>query len=352
MAEQSPYLRLEELLRLKRGQRLTFDQARELIALHERVSADLSLTTELDAAQKAALQELVSRSFNEVYGALPFYRRPPFEFLRRFYQDTPKILYRYRAQLNLVIAVMLIAALAGAAAVLAGDETSPRLMLGPGLVQHFQETVASDESWALAADIPPPVRPVAGAAIILNNSIIAVMSFIVGLLLAYGTLVVVLKNGYMLGYIAALYTVTGAYTGTPELGWYFWAGVLPHGVLEIPAIALSATAGLALGASWMFPGRRTRSRALAETAREVFQLVLAAVILLVIAGLIEGFITPLGGELIVDRSLLTFGERLPVYLAKLLFSVALFGAFFLWLRGGWPRRARRRQFSKQSEAIQ
>jgi len=352
VAEGSPYLRLEELLRLKRGGRLTSEQARELVALHERVSADLSLTAELDAAQKAALQNLVSRSFNEIYGVLPFYRRPPFEFLRRFFLDTPRILYRYRVQLNLVIAVMFIAALAGAAAVLAGDETSPRLMLGPGLVQQFQETVASDGSWALAADIPPRMRPAAGATIILNNSIIAVMSFLVGLLLAYGTLVVVLKNGYMLGYIAALYTVTGAYAGKPELGWYFWAGVLPHGVLEIPAIALSATAGLALGASWLFPGRRTRARALAETAREVFQLVLAAVMLLVIAGLIEGFITPLGGEIIVDRSLTTFSQRLPVYVAKVLFSLALFGAFFLWLRGGWPRRRGRGRFDKRRKAIQ
>ncbi len=298
----NPYTRLKELLALKRSRKLTFEESRELIALHEKASADLSLTGEAQVVEYASLRALVAESFNEIYGTLPFSRRPPFEFLRVFYRRTPEFLYKYRLYLGIILLVMLVPAVADAIAVMTGDTVSPQLVLGSQIVQEFDEIVTGDESWALAADIPPTMRPFASVAIMTHNIVIALVVFVVGILLAYGTLVIVSINGYLLGYISALYVYTGAVTDRPELAWYFIAGVAPHGVLEIPAILLAATAGLAIGVSWIFPGRRQRSQALAETAREVLSLASAAAILLVVAALIEGFVTPLGGGLVVDRS--------------------------------------------------
>jgi len=336
----NPYARLKELLALKRARRLTFEEICELVALHQRAAADLSLLTEADAAGQAALRALVSESFNEVYSSLSFYRRPPLEFLRVFYLRTPEVLHKYRLYCGLAVLAMAVAALAGVSAVLSGDEVSPRLVLSSQLVEYFQDAVGRDQDWALAAGIPPAMRPPASVAIMLNNLQIALVSFLLGILLGYFTLAVVMYNGYMLGYVAAMYLHSAAISGRPELGWYFTAGVGPHGVLEIPAILLAATAGLALGLSWVFPGRRLRSQAFAETARETLLLVSAAALLLVVAGLIEGFITPLGDALVADREFSTFTERFPIYLGKVALSALLLFWLIEWLRRGWQQTGR------------
>jgi hypothetical protein len=64
-------------------------------------------------------------------------------------------------------------------------------------------------------------------------------------------------------------------------------------------------------------------------------LVSAAAILLVLAGLIEAFITPLGAGLVSSHSWSTYGDRMAIYAGKILFAALLFAAFFNWLRGGW-----------------
>ena len=347
----NPYARLKELLELKRAGKLTFEQSRELLSLHERASADLSLASGADAAERASLKALVTESFNEVYGSLPFYRRPPLEFLRVFYSKTPQVLYKYRLYFWLILLVTLVAAASGVLSALAGDDYTPKLIFGNELVEFFQSTVESDGSWALAADIPAPVRPGAGAEIMFRNISIALVSFVVGVLLAYLTLLIIFTNGYLLGYISALYIYTGVLMDKTELGWYFVAGVAPHGVLEIPAILLAATAGLAVGASWMFPGRRTRKAALAETTREVLLLVGASALLLVVAGLIEAFITPLGGGIVVDRMFSTPTERIQIYIGKIVFSTLLLAAFVQWLSSGWAE-ARRAEIASREKGLE
>lgn len=331
----NPYARLKELIQLKQSGKLGFTEVRELIALHERATADLSLAGEKGAAEQETLKSLVAESFNAVYGLLPLYKRPPLEFLRTFYARTPEVLYKYRVQFYAALAAVLLASAFGVVSVLTGDTITPRLVLSPEIIQQFEETVAKDSDWALAASIPEEQRPAASMQIMANNIQIAVFSFILGVIFSYFTLIILFTNGYMLGYISTLYLFTAATTGRPELGWYYIAGIGPHGVLEIPAILLGATAGIAIGASWIFPGRRRRAVALAETAREALLLVSAAAILLVIAGIIEGFITPLGSGLAADRTWSTYGERLPLYAGKIAFSMLLFAAFFAWLRGGW-----------------
>lgn len=331
----NPYARLKELIQLKQAGKLGFNEVRELISLHERAAADLSLAGERGAAEQETLKSLVAESFNAVYGLLPLYKRPPLEFLRTFYTRTPEVLYKYRMQFYAALAAILLASAFGVISVLAGDTITPRLVLSPAIIQEFEETVAKDSDWALAASIPPEQRPAASVEIMANNIQIAVVSFLLGVVFSYFTLIILFTNGYLLGYISTLYLFTAATTGRPELGWYYIAGIGPHGVLEIPAILLGATAGLAIGASWIFPGRRRRSVALAETARETLLLVSAAAILLVIAGIIEGFVTPLGSGLVADRTWSTYGERLPLYIGKIIFSALLFAAFFAWLRGGW-----------------
>jgi uncharacterized membrane protein SpoIIM required for sporulation len=96
--------------------------------------------------------------------------------------------------------------------------------------------------------------------------------------------------------MAALYQSRG-------LGGEFWAWVLPHGVTELSAVCLCGAAGMAIGTALIFPGRHTRLRNLALRGREVALLAMGAVVMFLVAGLIEGVFRQLVQDVAVRWSL-------------------------------------------------
>ncbi|WP_432979703.1 stage II sporulation protein M [Dactylosporangium sp. CA-233914] len=73
----------------------------------------------------------------------------------------------------------------------------------------------------------------------------------------------------------------------------FFGLIIPHGLLELTAVFVGAGVGLRIGWSWVAPGPlRTRGRALAETAMEGMLIALGLVAVLLVSGLLEGFVTP------------------------------------------------------------
>jgi uncharacterized membrane protein SpoIIM required for sporulation len=68
--------------------------------------------------------------------------------------------------------------------------------------------------------------------------------------------------------------------------------VAPHGSIELPAIFLAGGAGLILGRGLLEPGTLPRRDALAEAGGRAIRLVLGVIPILVVAGVIEGFISP------------------------------------------------------------
>ncbi len=125
------------------------------------------------------------------------------------------------------------------------------------------------------------------AQIFTNNIGVTFLAFAGGLLLGVGTLFVLLQNGMLLGVVAGL--AIGAGNGRP-----FFELVVAHGVLELSCIVVSGTAGLRLGWAIIDPGTRPRGVALREDARAAIEIVLGTAPWLVIAGLVEGFLTPSG----------------------------------------------------------
>jgi hypothetical protein len=97
------------------------------------------------------------------------------------------------------------------------------------------------------------------------------------------------------------------------------AFVAPHGILELSAICIGAAGGLLVAAAMLIPGNRSRQRAFAENARRAMHLLAAAALMLVVAGSIEGMISPI--------------PYWPVSL-KLVVSAATLVLMILYLRGG------------------
>jgi len=95
----------------------------------------------------------------------------------------------------------------------------------------------------------------------------------------------VLANGVILGIVAQIVT--------NDISWtFFFLGILPHGVIEIPVLIISAAIGMRIGklAVWRIFRRHKNFRK--EWTKAIKFYILILVPLLFIAALIEAFITP------------------------------------------------------------
>jgi uncharacterized membrane protein SpoIIM required for sporulation len=86
--------------------------------------------------------------------------------------------------------------------------------------------------------------------------------------------------------------VVGAACGTHGMSQALWSFVVGHGSLEIPAILIAGAAGLRIGTGILFPGGYTRRDSIRIAGREAVKLELGTIPLLIVAGLVEGFISP------------------------------------------------------------
>jgi uncharacterized membrane protein SpoIIM required for sporulation len=127
--------------------------------------------------------------------------------------------------------------------------------------------------------------PEVAAEIIFNNVRISFLAFAGSVTLGAGTIYIIAYNGLMVGGVGALYTNAG-------FGYDFWATVAPHGVIELTAIQIAGGAGLLVAAGVLFPGRLRRRDAIKANARRAATLIWGVASMLLVAGTIEGFISP------------------------------------------------------------
>ncbi|MCG8349896.1 MAG: stage II sporulation protein M [Chloroflexales bacterium] len=128
-------------------------------------------------------------------------------------------------------------------------------------------------------------RTASASFIMTNNIRVAFLAFAGGVLLGTLSLFVLAQNGILLGSIAG---AAQQFDFADNL----WGFVAAHGVIELSVIFIAGGAGLQLGWSILRPGLYTRRAALVIATNRAFQLLLGCVPLLVIAGTIEGFISP------------------------------------------------------------
>lgn len=148
--------------------------------------------------------------------------------------------------------------------------------------------------------IPVTNQAAFASAIFTNNIRVSFLAFAGGVLAGLGTVAVLLYNGMVLGVIAGMIIASGNGERFAEL-------VIPHGVLELSCIVVVAAAGLRIGWALVEPGLEPRSGALVTATREAVEVVLGTIPFFVIAGLVEGFVTPrglgVGGAAIVGVAL-------------------------------------------------
>jgi uncharacterized membrane protein SpoIIM required for sporulation len=118
-----------------------------------------------------------------------------------------------------------------------------------------------------------------------NNIQVSVIAFAGGAAAALPGVVLLAFNGLNLGVAGGVFADAG------QLGKFFGL-ITPHGLPEITAIVVAGGAGLRIGWAMLAPGDRRRGDALAEEGRRAIALVMGCALLFVVAGAIEGFVTP------------------------------------------------------------
>ncbi|HEX8242469.1 MAG TPA: stage II sporulation protein M, partial [Longimicrobium sp.] len=160
------------------------------------------------------------------------------------------------------------------------DLLPPQMM---ARAEEAEQRQARGEGYVEAEDFGG--HTVMSSEIMSNNVQVTFLAFAGGALLGLGTVLVLIYNGVSLGAVAAVFANFGA-------NLHLWSFVLPHGIIELTAICIAGGAGLWLGSAVLLPGRTTRREALVVRGREAVSLIGGTAVMLVVAGTIEGFISP------------------------------------------------------------
>lgn len=141
-----------------------------------------------------------------------------------------------------------------------------------------------------------------------HNSRVAIFAFALGFAFCIPTVLLLLYNGLVLGAFVALYV-------DRDLGFEIGGWLIIHGATEIFAIVLAGAAGLHIGKAMAFPGGNTRIDAASKAGQTAGILMAGVIIMLLLAGLLEGF-----GRQLITSDFLRYGIGLT--------TLALWCAYF------------------------
>jgi uncharacterized membrane protein SpoIIM required for sporulation len=273
-AHQPDWKRLDTLVKRRRA--LTGAEVDELVTLYQRTATHLSVVRSAghDPALVAGLSSRVARARGAVTGS----HVPAWKAVARFAVISfPAMAYRARWWwLGTALGSILVAVLLGwwiARSPVIQAELLPRAAVRQLVNHQFQDYYSQYAATSFAADVWT------------HNVVVGALSLISGVLLGLPTLWLLFGNALNVGVDGGLMFAHGK-------GGLFFALILPHGMLELTAVFLAAAAGLRLGWCVIDPGPRPRSRALAEEGRAAVTIALGLIVVLLISGVIEAFVTP------------------------------------------------------------
>ncbi|TDB87677.1 stage II sporulation protein M [Actinomadura sp. KC216] len=272
-AHNADWQRLEWLI--NRGRRLTGAEADELVELYQRTATHLSVvrSSSPDPQLVGRLSSLVARARAAVAGA----QAPLWRDVTRFATVSfPAAAYRMKwwwlgnaflgNLLALALAIWVVHSPDVQASIAPPDEI--RELVEHDFANYYTEHSAS--SFAFQVWV--------------NNAWVSAVALIFGIMLGIPTVYVLLLNQINLGLTGGLMFAYGK-------GDVFFGLILPHGLLELTAVYLACAGGLKLGWTVIDPGRRRRGQALAEEGRAAVSIAIGLIAVLLVSGLIEGFVT-------------------------------------------------------------
>ena len=262
------------------------DGVRDFVAEYRDLAADLA---RLQTAARGREREEVfylSRLMAGAHNLLYRGRSLTFKDVwRTFAVDAPREVRRSLGPIGLA-AVLMFGPAAIAYTAVVQDPSVASVFIPAGMLDRAEDGVRRAKTGRGYISDPELFRPVMATSIIANNVQVTFAAFAMGIAFGIGTVIVLVTNGVSLGGVFGLY----ASKGIASLLLKF---VAPHGVLELTAICIAGGAGFLLAAGLLVPGNRPRGEALRENGRRAIRLVAASTVLLLVAGTLEGFVSPI-----------------------------------------------------------
>lgn len=258
-----------------RQRRLSGAEAEELVTLYQRVGTHLAAlrAAGADPVSIGRLSGLIADARGAVTGAqAPVWR----DISKYFLVSFPAALYASRRWWVTIGLLFYLVAAWTAWRVLAHPEVIDSIGTPDQikqLVEHDFESYYSDNP---AQDFALRVW--------INNATISAAVLALGILLV-PSVFILWDNAVNVGASAGLMIAN-------DRGGIFFSLITPHGLLELTAVFVATAAGLRLGWSWIVPGARTRMQAVAQTGRATIGMAIGLAAVLLVTGLIEGFVTP------------------------------------------------------------
>jgi uncharacterized membrane protein SpoIIM required for sporulation len=280
LQKRRPYwARIDELIaRSGRNgvQALSHSELQELALLYRQTASDLATIRE-DASSRNLthyLNQLLGRAHNLIYMG----RRSRKAGILTFYRETfPEVFHETLPYTFAAFAIFFVLAAAGMMMAVV-DPRFQQYLLGSDMM----DTIAKHEMWTHSLIT---VKPLASSAIMTNNLTVSFTTFALGITAGIGTVWMLALNGLLFGVVSAACWEAGM---TNQL----YSFVAPHGVLELPAIFIAGGAGLLLAKGLLFPGNLPRKDSIAREGGRAVRLVLGIIPMLIVAGTIEGFVSP------------------------------------------------------------
>jgi uncharacterized membrane protein SpoIIM required for sporulation len=278
-ARKSYWSRLEHIIE-RSGRRgvasIPYQELQELALLYRQVAADLASVREDPSSRR--LSEYLNRLLAMAHNLIYMGRRSSSPGILTFYRSVFPAVFRENLDYFAVAAIVF------ATGVLVGflaslvDPSFQRFFLGPAM----SATIDRREMWTHSI---VAIKPLAASGIMTNNLTVSFAAFAFGITAGIGTLYLLLANGLLMGVISAACWQAG-------MSFQLWEFVAPHGVLELPAIFIAGGAGFLIARGMLFPGRLPRRDAIVLYGGQAVKLILGIIPVLVVAGTVEGFISP------------------------------------------------------------
>jgi len=274
--------RLEELLQLLDRmtlRKLHREEVKELGRIYRRTASDLAIARaeSRDPRLVNYLNSLVIRAHGRIYRADAQGGKRIGRFFTHDFPQTFRRTWRYTATAFAVFAIF-------TAIAFFGTRNDPEFSQFAGISPYFREVVINHRThwWERLNE----ANQIGSTAIFTNNIRVTFYAFALGAIFGLGTLYVLASNGASFGAIIAL-TYRAGFGNDLLLGF-----VISHGVIELTCIFIAGGAGLLIGTALLMPGNLSRADALKSRGLDAVLLIIGCIPLLVVAGIIEGFISP------------------------------------------------------------
>ncbi len=278
---------------------LTLDETRRFHQLYRRAAADLAkiATFSSEPATRRFLEHLVARAYGEIHETRePRRQIAPWKW---FFTTLPQTFRKHVGAFYLSVAITAAGCLFGGFAIALDPESKPALMPFSHLLGDPAKRVAQEEN--ATEDRLSGQKSSFSAYLMTHNTKVSILTMSLGMTWGIGSVVLLFYNGVMLGAVAVDYIRAGQTKFL--LGW-----LMPHGVIEIPAIMIAGQAGILLAIALIGWGTRASlTTRLREVSKDLATLICGVGLLLVWAGFIEAFLSQYHEPVIRYQVKIAFG---------------------------------------------